>query len=182
MTAAHYQTVSVDYRLREWVPEHEPREGDPAYRLFNRAKRQMRELNVPCWRCGVTYSELVGRGDAPTDGNPLGAYQLEAHHADVEFSLLNGVDVERWWDSSHREDVGFMVECFSHVDGWLDRHPEYRDKPHDEVFLAYMESEGNLMQLCDACHRSKEQGIHRIPYPDWRVRAVWRRDLPQHIA
>jgi hypothetical protein len=67
------------------------------------------------------------------------------------------------------------------VDTWLDRHPEFHDKSHDEIFTAYMESEGNLTQLCDVCHRSKEQGIHHIPYPDWRAMAVWRADLPSHI-
>jgi hypothetical protein len=25
------------------------------------------------------------------------------------------------------------------------------------------------MQVRDVCHRSKDQGIHHIPYPDWRV-------------
>lgn len=181
MTDAHFQIVSLDVRLREWVPEHEPRESDPHYTLFRHAKKKMRDLDIPCWRCDVHYVDLVEKGEAPTEANPLGAYQLEAHHSDAEFSLLNAIDIGHWWDSSTREDAGFMVESFSNVDGWLDRHPEFRDKPHDEIFLAYMESEGNLQQLCDVCHRSKEQGIHRIPYPDWRARKVWRSDLPAHI-
>lgn len=182
VTDAHFQTVGISVRLREWVPEHEPRESDPHYRLFAAAKRQMRELDIPCWRCGVHYTDLVERGSDPTAANPLGACQLEAHHADVEFSLLNAVDVGRWWDASTREDAGFMVESFSRVDQWLGRHPEYVGRPHDEVFCAYMESEGQLMQLCDICHRSKDQGIHHIPYPDWRVRKVWRSGLPDHVA
>lgn len=181
MTAAHTQTVVLNTRLREWVPEHEPRETDPHYKLFHVAKRKMRELDLPCWRCGVRYGALVKKGDAPTDSNPLAAYQLEAHHADLEFSLLNAVDVAKWWDSSTREDAGFIVESFSHVDGWLADHPEMHGKSHDEVFLAYMESDGNLQQLCDVCHRSKGEGIHHIPYPDWRARAVWRSDMPAHI-
>lgn len=181
VTAAHYQTVSVAYRLREWVPEHEPRERDPHYALFHKAKQKMRELDIPCWRCGVRYAELVEKDGAPTHANPLGAYQLEAHHADLEFSLLNAVDVGKWWDSSTREDAGFMVESFSRVDEWLKRYPEMASKPHDELFLAYMESEGNLQQLCDCCHRAKGMGVHSIPYPDWRAMKVWRSDLPAHI-
>jgi hypothetical protein len=181
MTAAHFQTVVLNTRLREWIPEHEPRESDPHYGLFHQAKKKMRELDIPCWRCGVHYADLVNKGEIGTAKNPLGAYQLEAHHNDLEFSLLNAIDVAGWWDSSHRTDAGFMVESFSQVDEWLDRHPEFKDKTHDEIFMAYMESEGNLQQLCDVCHRSKAEGIHHIPYPDWRARAVWRKDLPDHI-
>lgn len=182
MTAAHTQVLVLSVRLREWVPEHEPREQDPSYRLFHAAKQQMRKLNLPCWRCGVDYTTLVKKGNPPTPRNPLGSYQLEAHHNDLEFSLLNAIDVEKWWDSSVRDDPGFMVESFSRVDGWLARHPEFKDKSHDQIFAAYMESEGNLQQLCDVCHRSKEQGIHHIPYPDWRgTPTVWRDELPAHI-
>jgi hypothetical protein len=181
MTAAHFQTVTLNARLREWVPEHEPREHDPAYKLFHAAKVKMRELDIPCWRCGVRYADLVQKGDPATDTNPLAAYQLEAHHGDIEFSLLNAIDVGKWWDGSTRDDGGFIVESFSHVDRWMHEHPEYRGKPHEEIFAAYMESDGNLMQLCDVCHRSKDQGIHHIPYPDWRVRAVWKDSLPAHI-
>lgn len=181
MTDAHLQTVVLNARLREWVPEHEPREKDPHYALFHAAKKQMRTLDVPCWRCGVHYGTLVAKGDQATAANPLAAYQLEAHHNDIEFSLLNAIDVGKWWASSHREDAGFMVEAFSNVDGWLPRHPELAGKSHEEIFLAYMESEGQLQQLCDVCHRSKDQGVHHIPYPDWRVRAVWRDDLPAHV-
>lgn len=192
MTAAHFQTVVLNTRLREWVPEHDPREKDPHYGLFHAAKVQMRKQDIPCWRCGVRYAGLVKKGGAATTSNPLGAYQLEAHHSDLEFSLLNGVDIAAWWASSIREDAGFMVESFSELDGWLARHPELAKPPadplaldadawHADVFDAYMESEGNLMQLCDVCHRSKEQGIHHIPYPDWRARKVWRAGLPDHI-
>lgn len=181
-TPAHYETVSLNVKLREWVPEHEPRDKDPTYKLFRQAKKEMRRLDLPCWRCGVHYADLVHKGDPPTGKNPLGSYQLEAHHAELEFSLLNGIDVEKWWESSTREDAGFIVESFSHVDRWLKEHPQYVGKPHDEVFLAYMESDGNLLQLCDVCHRSKEQGVHHIDYPTWRARKFWRTDLPPHIV
>ncbi len=196
MTAAHFQTVSISVRLREWVPEHAPRSSDPAYKLFGKAKRLLKQHDIPCWRCGVHYGELVKRGEPATDANPLAAYQLEAHHADLEFSLLNGVDVERWWMASHPSGVNDvsalgLVQAFSNVDGWLARHPEYQarvagakpDAWHAKVFTAYMESEGNLQQLCDVCHRSKDQGVHRIPYPDWRAgRNVWRAGQPPHIT
>lgn len=42
-------------------------------------------------------------------------------------------------------------------------------------------TDGLVVHNCDVCHRSKDEGIHWIPYPDWRARAVWRQDLPAHI-
>lgn len=183
MTVAHFQSLTLNARIREWVPEHDPRTSDPHHKLFVAAKKQMRAQKIPCWRCGVTYALLLPKGFSPTKENPLASYQLEAHHSDLEFSLINAVDVEKWWSSSTRDDPGFMVESFSQIDKWLHRHPEMAKKDHEDLFQAYMESEGNLMQLCDVCHRSKDQGIHHIPYPDWRVGIgnVWREDLPSHI-
>lgn len=162
MTAAHFQNIALREELRLWFPAHEPREHDPAYRLFHAAKKRMRELDLPCWRCGVHYKDLNSRLHmASTSRNPLAAHQLEAHHGDLEFSLLNGVDVEKWWRASrHWDDTpnkdGFIVEAFSHVDRWLEEHPEYEVKgdgtpeEHQRIFMAYMESDGNLLQLCFA--------------------------------
>jgi hypothetical protein len=141
----------------------------------------MQKLDVPCWRCGVHYKDLIARGGVPTADNPLGATQLEAHHYDIEFSLANGVDVERWWEASQEQKDQWFVQTYSDVNGFLKAHPELDPSNHDEVFQEWLESEGNLMQLCDFCHRSKEQGIHHINLPDWRPLAVWRRSLPAHI-
>ena len=92
------------------MPSHDPRQTDPHYHLFAAAKRKMKQLDLPCWRCDVHYKDLVKQGAPATEKNPLGAYQLEAHHSDLEFSLLNGVDIAAWWDSSTRQDAGFIVE------------------------------------------------------------------------
>lgn len=199
ITPAHFQTLAQRETLRLWFPPHEPREADPAYRLFHQAKKRMRQLDLPCWRCGVRYKDLnPGLLQPATEANPLAAHQLEAHHNDLEFSLQNGVDIEKWYAASHHwdstpDDDGFMVQSFSLVDEWLARHPEYGEPPdakgsaegvaawHERVFRAYMESEGNLQQLCDVCHRSTHAGIHHIEYPDWRPLAVWRKGLPAHI-
>ena len=184
MTAAHYQKLVLAETLRLWYPEHEPREKDPYYNLFHKAKKLMRELDIPCWRCGVHYKDLVERGSASTEANPLAATQLEAHHADIEFSLANAIDVERWWESSQSQvnRNTWFVQEYSDLDGFLQAHPELDPECHENVFLAFIESEGNLQQLCDVCHRSKHQGVHHIPYPDWRALAIWKEDLPEHIS
>lgn len=181
-TPAHFQTLALRETLRLWFPEHQPRTHDPHYRLFNAAKRRMKQLDVPCWRCGVHYADLNDRpGGSATARNPLAASQLEAHHQDIEFSLANAVDVDRWWDASLQAKRAWWDHTYSNLDGFLKAHPELDPAHRDEVFNAYVESEGNLQQLCDVCHRSKHQGIHHIPGPEWRPLAIWRQQLPAHI-
>lgn len=183
VTPAHYQNLVLSETLRLWYPEHEPREQDPFYNLFHQAKAKMKALDIPCWRCNVHYKDLVQRGENPTELNPLGATQLEAHHQDIEFSLANAIDIERWWSSSQAQAnrEKWFVQQYSNVDGFLKEHPELDPTHHEDVFKAFVESEGNLQQLCDVCHRSKHQGVHHIPYPDWRSLAVWKDALPVHI-
>lgn len=181
-TPAHFQNIVEREQLRLWFPAHEPREHDPHYLAFHRVKKRLRELDVPCWRCGVHYADLAPRAlQGPQPRNPLGAHQLEAHHFDVEYSLQNGVDVEQWWNASIADTRLWWQHTYSDLAGFLKAHPELDPSNHNEIFLQYMESEGNLMQLCDVCHRSPHQGIHHINYPDWRPLAVWRRDLPAHV-
>jgi len=182
ITPAHYQQMVLNEALRLWFPEHSPREQDPHYKLFHQAKKMMRKLDVPCWRCGVHYADLVRKGAASTQRNPLAATQLEAHHQDVEFSLSNAVDVEHWFQASTAEVDGAFTHVYSDVAGFLKRHPELDPANHEDVFQTFVESEGNLQQLCDVCHRSTHQGVHHIPYPEWRSLAVWMPDMPAHIS
>lgn len=182
VTPAHFQTLALNETLRLWFPAHEPRTTDPHYKLFNRAKRQMRKLDVPCWRCGVRYADLNPKPGMPaTPANPLAACQLEAHHQEIEFSLSNAVDVEHWFQASTQQLDNAFTHVYSDIPGFLKHHPELDPTNHADVFNAYVESEGNLQQLCDVCHRSTHQGVHHIPYPEWRPLAVWRKDLPAHI-
>lgn len=154
MPDAHYQTFRNNAVLHLWIPEHDPREQDPHYHIFHAAKRKLKELDVPCWRCDVHYADL----GAVSEKNPLGAKQLEAHHDKVEFSLANAIDIDR-----------FKAD-----------HPEF-DITDEDSFLAYVESEGNLLQLCDVCHRSPTEGIHMVPYPLWTPYRIWKKGLPSLI-
>jgi catechol 2,3-dioxygenase-like lactoylglutathione lyase family enzyme len=134
MTAAHTtkETLSVSF----YFPEHEPRESDPHYHLFNAARARLKRLGkLACWRCGATE-------------------RIELHHALVEFSLANGVDVARF----------------------AALYPEFHVE-NDEDFLAFCESEGNLLALCRECHRGS-QGIHSVVYSAWVVGRFWKHDLP----
>lgn len=80
---------------------------------------------------------------------------IEFHHAECEYAAAGGVDVTKF------------EELF----------PEYDIKSEDD-FLAWVESEGNLLALCAFHHRSPYAGIHHCPYPNWKLQRIWRKDIP----
>ena len=77
MTAAHDQALTL--HIITHVPEHEPRETDPHYHLFEQAKARMKRQGL--YRCVI--------GDDYCGGN------LELHHSHIEFSQQGGVDVAK---------------------------------------------------------------------------------------
>jgi len=78
VTAAHYQSTTI--HIREAVPEHPPRVGDPHYKYFNQAKARLTKLGkMKCW---------VGNHECAGD--------LELHHSLVEYSLQEGVDISKF--------------------------------------------------------------------------------------
>jgi hypothetical protein len=133
LTPAHWQSERTAYGA--WYPAHAPRESDSHYRLFEHARKRLIATGVGCWRCGSKE-------------------HLEAHHAQCEFAVANGVDYTK------------LAADF----------PEYH-LDSEEAFLAWVESEGNLLMLCADCHRGPT-GIHHVPYPCW----VWQRWARTGIA
>lgn len=77
MTAAHDQKLTL--HLLAHVPEHEPRETDPHYHLFEAAKRRLKAQGL--WKCVI--------------GDDLCGGPVELHHSHIEFSQINNVDLER---------------------------------------------------------------------------------------
>ncbi len=113
MTAAHDQTTSHTYTVH--YPEHPPREGDPHYRDFEAYRRRTKDTA----QCAI--------------GGPRGDFSecdltkpLELHHAHVEFSLQNGVDL-KWLETdypgiSDPDEVGAWVECADNLEWLCVRH------------------------------------------------------------
>lgn len=80
---------------------------------------------------------------------------IELHHNVVEYALANGVDLTRFEE----------------------KFPEFcKTDETEEEFLAWVESEGNLLPLCKL-HHTGAQGIHVLPYPCWRALSVWKDGL-----
>jgi chemotaxis protein histidine kinase CheA len=77
VTVAHDQMMTV--HIETHVPDHQPREDDPHYHLFEQAKARLKRQGL--WKC-IIGDELCG-------GEP------ELHHTYIEFSQINEVDPKK---------------------------------------------------------------------------------------
>ena len=77
MTDAHSTPLTL--RIMTNVPEHEPRESDPHYHLFNEAKARIKKQGL--WKCAIADDLCSG--------------QMELHHSYIEFSQINNTDPVR---------------------------------------------------------------------------------------
>lgn len=122
-----------------FYPDHDPRKASAEYKRTH--EHLVDELDEPCWVCGVRKSTL---GDPAQ--NPHGATQLETHHVQVEWALANAVDPAK------------ILADFPAM-GAAD----------DEHLRAWLDSEGNMLVLCDVHHRHGLYGVHMVTYPAWVV-------------
>lgn len=70
--------------------------------------------------------------------------RLEVHHFHVEWADAEGVD----WDKMRELHPDFPWSTFKNAEDFVD-------------------SEYNMMVLCEKHHRGKDHGIHMLPYPIW---------------
>lgn len=124
-------SVTEHVTLVQTYPAHEPRATDVHYSVFTATRRRLERLGaLTCW---------IGNADCDT------THPMELHHAMVEFSLANIVDVRHF----------------------RELYPEFHIES-DEAFLRWVEGEGNLLCLCRSHHRG-HIGIHSITYPAFVV-------------
>jgi hypothetical protein len=128
--AAHTQPITRRYTLH--YPEHPARTDDPHYADFEAFRRRT--------HAGAQCAMGVHRGDFSTCSLDR---PLELHHAHVEFSLQNGVDL-----------------------AWLER--DYPGISDPTQVGAWVESAANLIWLCAACHRG-HGGVHVASASDWEA-------------
>jgi hypothetical protein len=137
--AAHDQNASHRYTLH--YPEHPARETDPHYRDFDHIRRAWR-MDSEKWQCAVgKHRDDFSECDL--------SRPLELHHAHVEFSLLNGVDL-----------------------AWLE--VDYPGISDPDAVGAWVESADNLKVLCIAHHRG-HRGIHVASAADFEAQKYVRR-------
>lgn len=93
-TAAHDQRSTI--HIIAHIPEHEPREDDPHYHLFEAAKTRLKRQGL--WKCALD-DDLCGG-------------QLELHHSHVEFSQANAADprkIEKAFGLHFEDDEAFQA-------------------------------------------------------------------------
>lgn len=132
--------------LREAVfyPDHDPRKASAEYARVH--KHLVYTLDEACWVCGVRHSTL----EDPAR-NPFGANAMETHHFHLEWALANAVDPARCL--ADFPEMGAADDA--HLRKWLD-------------------SEGNMLVLCDTHHRSPNYGIHMVTYPAFSAQRLLR--------
>lgn len=110
--AAHDQIASHRYVVH--YPPHPPRTGDPHYKDFNHFHESTKK-DPEIYQCAI--------------GKHFGDFSecdltkpLELHHAHIEFSLQNGVDLKHlevdYPGISNPDDVGAWVESADNLE-WL---------------------------------------------------------------
>jgi hypothetical protein len=128
MTDQHDQAISNSYIVH--YPSHEPRTEDPHYKDFEAYRKATHSTAV----CAIGQH----RGDLSEC-----AGGLELHHAHIEFSLQNNVDL-----------------------AWLE--VDYPGVSNPEEVGAWVESAANLMWLCEKHHRGVG-GIHHASASDYEA-------------
>jgi hypothetical protein len=133
--AAHLMKVTSHYTKK--IPPHEPREQDPFKADFDEWKRRRRASNT--YYCDFAHKYRDDFSEC-TQGKPL-----EAHHDLIEFSLKNGVTVERL------EKFYSGISAIG-VGKWID-------------------SDANLTLLCQWHHRG-HGGVHILTASDYEAYKV----------
>ncbi len=97
------------------------------------------ELDTACKICGVRNSTLKDAAQ-----NPFNAQALETHHYPIERSLVDACDPKK---------VAIVF-------------PQVKDR---DMLNAFVDSEANLLVLCDVHHRSIQFGIHHLTVQDFFI-------------
>ena len=93
----HDQRLTV--HILTHVPEHQPRETDPHYHLFNQAKARMKRQGL--WKC-VINDDYCG-------GN------VELHHSHIEFSQVGSADLDKV-----NQAFGLHLETDDQFQNWIE--------------------------------------------------------------
>lgn len=114
---------------------HDPRPEDPYYKDFEAYRRKTKATAV----CEIgAHRDDFSECFPPLEHWPTG---LELHHAHIEFSMQNGIDL-----------------------AWLER--DYPGVSDAKVVGAWVESANNLQWLCERHHRG-DAGVHLLTASDY---------------
>jgi hypothetical protein len=97
VTEAHDQGMTV--HILTHVPEHQPREDDPHYHLFNQAKARMKRQGL--WKCAINDDYCAGN--------------IELHHSHIEFSQVGSSDLKKV-----NEAFGLHLDSDDDFQSWIE--------------------------------------------------------------
>lgn len=136
----HVHEAKAEFSEVTLTPPHPPRTETPLYEATH--KRLIFAEDRPCFGCGVRHSDLQDSArKADPQVNPFGAEMMESHHFPVERSLATAIDRER-------------VAA------------DYPTVRQFKTLIEWVDSEYNILILCDQCHRLADHAIHRALWQD----------------
>lgn len=139
-TLQHVHETHESVSAIELEPAHPPREETPIYKATH--ERLLFQEDRPCFICGVRHSDLQDVARSKDQKiNHKGARQMETHHIIVERSLASAIN---------RDELA----------------KDYPSVQQFKTLIEWVDSEFNIICLCDQCHRG-ETGIHHVLYQDW---------------
>jgi hypothetical protein len=136
----HQRKMSNHYTVN--YPSHEPRKNSSIYNKTHNLLINIRD--TPCFICNKTKS----------NDNVI----LETHHFYCEKAAQNAID----WNKFEE----FAKKCYNIQTGeniWKNLDWS-KVKNNPDIFV---DSEYNMIVLCQEHHRSGNKGIHHVPFPDW---------------
>jgi hypothetical protein len=92
--------------------------------------------------------------------NLYGSSQIETHHFHLEWSLANAAD----WS--------VLKTMYPDFADWAKIDPNNPD-----TFKYFVDSEYNMMILCDIHHRATYRGIHALEFPVWIAQKYMKKDF-----
>ena len=144
-----HATIEPDTHI-ELTPPHPPRTETPIYTATHR--RLVIVEDRPCFICGVRRSDLRDpKRKRDPIVNPYKATALETHHWPVERSLADAIDPT------------LVAQTYPTVRQF-------------KTFIAWVDSEYNMLVLCSACHRTADHAIHKAHWQDVIATKFGKRD------
>ncbi len=135
-------------------PPHPPRKASA---LYTRTHHELVvEKDTPCAVCGVKNSTLA-------TANPYGAKALETHHNLIEWAGATEID----WDkvAADHPDLPNLVAVAKAYHAHLAANGSFEGTLDPTIVTQFVDSDEQMLVLCDVHHRAAMRGIHMITGP-----------------
>lgn len=150
-----------------FYPPHPPR---TASALYARTHHQLVVVeDQPCAVCGVRNSTLADPAQ-----NRDGAKALETHHNLIEWAGSSEID----WDklAEDHPDLPNLVALAKAYHAHLVANGSFSGTLDPAIVTQFVDSDEQMLVICDVHHRAASKGIHMITGPVWELQRYERGD------